>query len=558
MNNVKRKEEGIQMSLFEYFGDAEAFTLEDAQDAVFNHYNKDVKEPSIRARIYEGIDSGLFKRIAKGVYTVTRENEMGVESTCMLINGDGRDLSMIEDNSIDALITDHPYKLDKALKGGNRDFATYELFQYNEKDFNEKLRVLKPGAFLLEFLPEESEVNFEYLYQVKKMAIKAGFQYFAKVPWKKGDFVANTGRTKKNREDIMFFTKGEARALKLNAKKNKATAIQNGLDVKGLDSYGLRNLLEEHGLEVAFMKGTAGMLPTEFDYQPRNKKEKIMEAEKPVELFDAILPYITKPGEKVLDQFAGSGNLGISAVMNGRDAVLIEKDKEMYEKAKANLENAIKKKGQLKKEVDEIYNEVMRQVDADKKVYNAKAKMQRIDVLVDELKESTAEIDCYRGVMKMANEKMQQDMEKDYEDVKRQRDAVAMKNCDGPEMSEKASLSQVMSAAKEQRDLKQAKKMDEYKGHMIRIERAKSWSKVFNDGVELKRVYVDLKYDDISLKIYFDKNQNQWRSKEKLPEGIEMDLIEKKLFNVLKMNEKEFKSYQGKEIGYMNKELIAR
>ena len=328
----------IQINLFDYFSETETFTLKEANEAIINFYQQDVKEPSIRARIYEGIDKGLFSRVSKGVYAVVKKHEDGTENTCLLINGDGRDLSMIEDNSIDAIITDHPYKLEKALKGGNRDFADYELFQYNEQDFIEKARVLKEGSFLLEFLPEESEANFEYLYTVKKMAIKAGFKYFAKVPWKKGNFVANTGRTAKNMEDVMFFSKGEPRTLKLNAKNNKATALEHSLDISGLDSYGVRDLLERHGLEVSYMKGTAGMLPTEFDFQPRDEKTKINKAEKPVELFDAILPYITLPNEKILDQFAGSGNLGISALKNGRDAILIEKDEIAFNKMKENIE----------------------------------------------------------------------------------------------------------------------------------------------------------------------------------------------------------------------------
>lgn len=349
------RQEGIQMNLFRYFNDVESFTLSEAQDAVLHHYQKDVKVPSIRARIYEGIDKGLFQRVGKGVYTVTKKDAQGKESTCMLVNGDGRDLSFVESNSIDALITDHPYKINKALKGGNRDFAAYNLLQYEQKDFEEKHRILKKGAFLLEFLPEESEANFEYLFQVKKMAIQSGFKYFAKVPWKKGAFVANTGRTQKNREDIVFFSKGEPRTLKLNTMKNKATALEHGLDVKGLDSYGLRDLLEEHNLPVSFMKGTAGMLPTEFDFQPRAKKEKVMEAEKPVELFDAILPYITVPGEKILDQFAGSGNLGVAAVHRGLDAILIEKDEENFVKMKENVERALEEKAVLQADIEAKY-----------------------------------------------------------------------------------------------------------------------------------------------------------------------------------------------------------
>ena len=212
---------GIQATLFDYFQDTEYFDLQEANELLLEHQQRDINAESIRARIYEGIDKGLFERVGKGLYTVTRKDEQGRENTCLLINGDGRDLSMFPDNSIDALITDHPYDTSKSLKGGNRNFANYELFKYTEKDMSEKFRVLKPGHFLVEFLPEENGDNYEYLFQVKDYARKAGLEYYAKVPWKKGDFVANTGRKSKNTEDILFFSKGKARDLRHNAKKEK-------------------------------------------------------------------------------------------------------------------------------------------------------------------------------------------------------------------------------------------------------------------------------------------------------------------------------------------------
>ena len=55
------QEKGIQMTLFEYFQDAECFSLKEA--VAFVEQGKEVKEPSIRARIYEGIEKGLFSRI---------------------------------------------------------------------------------------------------------------------------------------------------------------------------------------------------------------------------------------------------------------------------------------------------------------------------------------------------------------------------------------------------------------------------------------------------------------------------------------------------------------
>ena len=164
------QDKGIQMTLFEYFADADQFSLDDAKECVYQYAEKQVKEPSIRARIYEGINKGLFKRLGKGVYTVTKKNAEDEDITCMLIQGDGRDISFIADNSIDAIITDHPYLLKNSLKGGNRDFASYDLFQYTQEDLDEKFRVLKKGHFLVEFLPEENGDNYEYLYQVKAMA----------------------------------------------------------------------------------------------------------------------------------------------------------------------------------------------------------------------------------------------------------------------------------------------------------------------------------------------------------------------------------------------------
>ncbi len=96
---------GIQATLLDYFQDTEYFDLQEANELLLEHQNRDVKPHSIRARIYEGIDKGLFERVGKSLYTVTRKDEQGRENTCLLINGDGRDLSMFPDNSIDALIT---------------------------------------------------------------------------------------------------------------------------------------------------------------------------------------------------------------------------------------------------------------------------------------------------------------------------------------------------------------------------------------------------------------------------------------------------------------------
>lgn len=288
----------IDKEILHNLGGKEQFSMQEAYTVCKAH-----PKHSVRARIYDGLKANIYLRLAKGVYITTYTNGEGEEQTCVLVHGDGRDLSALKDGSINAIITDHPYDVSGALKGGNRDFASYDLFQYTEKDFQEKFRVLKPGGFLVEFIPEESAENFGYLTHLKQMAMEAGFLYYAKVPWKKGDFVANTGRKSKNTEDVLFFTKGKSRALRPDAKKDKA----------------------EPGVQH-YMSGAHGMLPTVFDYALPTKAERIHQAEKPVELMKAILGYVTLPNEWVLDQFAGSGVLGQAAMEMGRKCYLIEND----------------------------------------------------------------------------------------------------------------------------------------------------------------------------------------------------------------------------------------
>ena len=245
--------------IFNCFKNNESFSLQEAYE-----HNLDKPQETVRARIYEKIGV-KFERVAKGVYrTIDCEEEQ-----CVLIEGDGRDLSMIEDNSIDCILTDHPWLDMKSNKGGTRAFALYDCFRYTLEDFKEKARVLKDGCFLVEVLPAENENNYEYLYQIKQYAKEAGFVYYSKVPWKKGTFVSNTGRKAKNTQDIMIFSKGKARSMRIDKKKSDRTG------------------------EIHYMSGCNGMLPTMFDVQPVSRKNRIHQSELPVELCEEILEYVT-------------------------------------------------------------------------------------------------------------------------------------------------------------------------------------------------------------------------------------------------------------------------
>jgi site-specific DNA-methyltransferase (adenine-specific) len=60
--------------------------------------------------------------------------------------------------------------------------------------------------------------------------------------------------------------------------------------------------------------------------QKFNRQRGLHPTQKPVDLFRYLIRTYTNPGDVVLDCFAGSGTTGESAFMEGRKAILIEKD----------------------------------------------------------------------------------------------------------------------------------------------------------------------------------------------------------------------------------------
>lgn len=293
----------LSCKIYESFKKTGLFSLAEA----YAEYPQNAKE-TIRARIYEQLDI-KFKRLAKGIYQT-----IDGEESCVLLEGDGRDLSLFRASSIDCIITDHPWLDKKSNKGGDRHFATYDCFRYTMDDFRQKARVLKQGAFLVEILPAENENNYEYLYQIKKYAESCGFMYYSKVTWKKGNFVSNTGRKSKNSQDVMIFSKGKARNLRIDAKRTAKTG------------------------RTEYMSGTNGMLPTMFDVQPVSPKNRIHQSEMPVSLIEQILEFVTTEGEIVLDSFAGSGVVGEACLNKKRNCILIELCHENIEKIKRRFE----------------------------------------------------------------------------------------------------------------------------------------------------------------------------------------------------------------------------
>lgn len=87
-------------------------------------------------------------------------------------------------------------------------------------------------------------------------------------------------------------------------------------------------------------KGQRGLHSSPIDYLRYNRKgrtERLHAAEKPVELLTEIIKFSTLPGDFVLDPCCGSGSTMVAVKETKRQGLGIEKDKDYYNTAVANV-----------------------------------------------------------------------------------------------------------------------------------------------------------------------------------------------------------------------------
>jgi len=192
--------------LFDYFLENPNFSYNEAHAAVLDHVI-DIRTNSIPSAIHECVDKGYFEHISEGIYSLTRMGENGEGITCLLINGENRDLSAIKDNSIDAIITDRPEYLNRF----NIDlFVKHNkvAYRFDTNDFKEKQRILKPGRFIIEIMPQRYIDDYEKLCKIKNGARKGECEYYSILTWSKmlSDLDEILGK-----EKILLFSKGAPR-----------------------------------------------------------------------------------------------------------------------------------------------------------------------------------------------------------------------------------------------------------------------------------------------------------------------------------------------------------
>ena len=76
-------------------------------------------------------------------------------------------------------------------------------------------------------------------------------------------------------------------------------------------------------------------------FQKLNSSQMVHPTEKPVGLLANLITSVTKPGDLIVDPFAGSGSTLVAAKKTGRRFIGIELDDEHFEKAQRRIEEAV-------------------------------------------------------------------------------------------------------------------------------------------------------------------------------------------------------------------------
>lgn len=201
----------------------------------------------------------------------------------------------MEAESVDAIITDPPYGINYVSQTGasiKNDKSPFIWFLYDA------FRVLKSGesgrGSLVCFTRWDVQQTF-----IDAMKL-AGFQVKSEVIW-----------------DKVYHGMGDTRAAFAPTHENIIFAV------KGRYSF-------------------PGHRPKDMVTFPKlSSSQMVHPTEKPVGLLASLITSVTKPGDLILDPFAGSGSTLVAARKTGRRYIGMELDEQHFETARRRVEEAV-------------------------------------------------------------------------------------------------------------------------------------------------------------------------------------------------------------------------
>lgn len=224
-----------------------------------------------------------------------------------LINGNCLEiLDKLENNSVDLIVTDPPYKTTKRGGSGNAGGMCKNKLFNDGKVF--KNNDIKPSEYMSEFYRVLKEgthcyimTNHVNLYEMLTVAQKVGFHFIKSLIWNKSNKIMGQSYMSQF-EYILFFRKGKFKKI------NKC--------------------------------GTADILVVPNKKTKDKNGKNIHDTEKPVELMKILIENSSNEGDLILEPFAGVGSTCLACEETNRNYIAVELDSNYYNIAKERIKSA--------------------------------------------------------------------------------------------------------------------------------------------------------------------------------------------------------------------------
>jgi DNA modification methylase len=229
-----------------------------------------------------------------------------------VICGDAiKELCKIKDESIDLIVTDPPYNLNKDY-GNNQDRLEFnDYLEFSKAWLTESKRVLKPTGTIYVFMGMR---YISYIFSILEQELE--FIFNSWITWYYTQGIGKTKGFSPRHDDILMFTKSKEFTFNLN-------------DIR---------VPQKYYRSVNNMRGANPGNVWEFSHMHYcNKNREQHPTQKPEGLYERIILTSTNEGETVLDPFVGSGTALRVCQNIGRNCIGIDSNPEYIDMCNERL-----------------------------------------------------------------------------------------------------------------------------------------------------------------------------------------------------------------------------
>ena len=230
-----------------------------------------------------------------------------------IICGDAlEELKKIKDESIDLIVTDPPYNLNKDYGNNDDKLEFNEYMEFSRRWLKECKRILKRNGTIYVFMGMR---YISYIYMILEQELDFNFNSW--ITWHYTQGIGKTKGFSPRHDDILMFTKSNKYVFNLDCVR----------------------VPQKYYRSVNNMRGANPGNVWEFSHmQYCNKNRENHPTQKPEGLYERMILASSNEGDTVLDPFSGSGTaLRVCQNLN-RNCIGIELNPEYVEMTKERLE----------------------------------------------------------------------------------------------------------------------------------------------------------------------------------------------------------------------------